>query len=187
MGLQCVKCKGEDMRFSTVRALVGWAFQMTEAVPVKVQRFGSEEGKAFDELSPMERKNMAVDIMAKVGRLPEREQIVIAAYFTADIRAINKAAALLPLGWTLPLRRELARSWVNDEQLERSQEAMGECYYLSQQTMSRRKTDSFRELSRLFNQGLSVIEVQVLDLLQHTNHFNTKRSKAFHQKTCIAA
>lgn len=175
------------MQFSTVRALVGWAFQMTEAVPVKVQKFSDEAGRAFDELSPAERKNMAVDIMAKVGRLPQREQWALAAFFTADIRAINKAATLLPAGWPTPMRREFARSWVNDQQLERSQEDMGECYYLSQQTISRRKQDAFAILSGAMETGLAVIEVQVLDLIRHTTHRNAKRSKAFHTNTCIHA
>ncbi len=175
------------MQFSTVRALVGWAFQMSEAIPVKVQKFAESQPKEFDALTPDELKAMAVDILAKIGRLPERERAVLAAYFTADVRAIIEAARLLPAGWPTALRRELARGWVNDEELTRSQKEIAETFMLSEATTTRRKQEAFRLLGNTFVTALAVVEVQVLDLVEHPTYRNTARSKALKGGTCAAA
>ncbi|WP_137010136.1 hypothetical protein [Aquitalea aquatilis] len=175
------------MQFSTVRSLVGWAFQMSEAIPVKVQKFAEAAPREFDALTPDELKAMAVDILAKVGRLPDREQCVLAAYFTGDVRAVIEAARLLPAGWPTALRRELTRGWVNDEELGRSQKEIAETFMLSEATTTRRKQEAFRILSGTFSTALAVVEVQVLDLVRHATYRNTARSKAFHGGTCAAA
>ncbi|NHR05739.1 hypothetical protein HA052_11060 [Chromobacterium haemolyticum] len=175
-----------DMQFSTIRALVGWAFQMSEAIPVKVQKFAEAAPREFDALTPDELKMLAVDILAKVARLPAREQQVLAAYFTADTRAVIEAARLLPGGWPTALRRELTRGWVNEQEMARSQEDMGQTYMLSQPTICRRQHEAFRILSGTFSTALAVIEVQVLDLVKHATYRNAKRSKAFHSNTCVA-
>nr|WP_199065072.1 hypothetical protein [Chromobacterium sp. ASV5] len=170
------------MQFSTVRGLVGWAFQMSEAVPVKVQKFAESAQREYGALTPDELKAMAVDVLAKVARLPEREQAALAAYFTGDTRAVKRVAALiLPAGWSQPLRIELARCWANDEQLERSQEEMGQSYMLSQQTMSRRKVEAFRLLRGTVQTALDVLEVQMLDLVGSPSRKNDHR---LHSETC---
>ncbi len=166
---------------------MGWAFQMSEAIPVKVQKFAEAAPREFGSLTPDELKMLAVDILAKVARLPAREQQVLAAYFTADIRAVNEAAKLLPGGWPTALRRELARGWANDQEMARSQDDMGETYMLSQPTICRRQQEAFRILSGAFSTALAVIEVQVLDLVRHATYRNASRSKAFHRSTCAAA
>ncbi|MBM2884078.1 hypothetical protein JFK97_06710 [Chromobacterium phragmitis] len=164
------------MQFSTVRGLVGWAFQMSEAVPVKVQKFAEAAQREYGALTPDELKAMAVDILAKISRLPEKEQAALAAYFTADTRAIKRAAALiLPRGWNQPLRIELARCWANDEQLERTQREMAETYMLSEATMTRRKQDAFAALGGTLRTALEVLEVQLLDLLRHPSRANAHR------------
>jgi len=175
------------MQFSTVRALVGWAFQMSEAIPIKVQKFAEAAPREFDALTPDELKAMAVDILVKIGRLPAREQQVLAAYFTGDTRAVIEAAKLLPGGWPTALRRELTRGWVNDEELGRSQAGMAQTFLLSEAAMTRRKQEAFRTLSGTFSTALAVIEVQVLDLVRHATYRNASRSKAFHDGTCAAA
>ena len=169
------------MMFSTIRALVGWAFQMNEAIPVKSARYGEFSAPAFGGMSPGELKDMAVDILAKVGRLPEAEQAAIAAYFTGDIRAINAAADLLPAGWPTALRRELARGWANGEQLARSQELIGETFMLSQPTMHRRWQDARRTLGIGMQRGLDVLEIQLMQYIRYASHKNE------HRNACIAA
>lgn len=175
------------MQFSTVRALVGWAFQMTEAIPVKVQKFAEAQPREWDALTPDELKAMAVDVMAKVGRLPKAEQAVLAAYFTATTTAVIEAAKLLPGGWPTALRRELTRGWVNDQEMGRSQEEIGQTFMLSQATICRRQQEAFRILGSTFATGLAVIEVQVLDLVEYPTYRNATRSKAFHGGACAAA
>ncbi len=169
------------MMFSTIRALVGWAFQMNEAIPVKSARYGEFSAPAFGGMSPGELKDMAVDILVKISRLPEAEQAAIAAYFTGDIRAINAAADLLPAGWPTALRRELARGWANGEQLARSQELIGETFMLSRQTAGRRWQDARRTLGIRMQAGIDVLELQLTHYIRHPSHKN------LHRTACIAA
>ncbi|WP_315383412.1 hypothetical protein [Microvirgula aerodenitrificans] len=169
------------MMFSTIRALVGWAFQMNEAIPVKSARYGEFSAPAFGGMSPGELKDMAVDILAKIRRLPEAEQAAIAAYFTGDIRAINAAADLLPAGWPTALRRELARGWANGEQLARSQELIGETFMLSQRTAGRRWGEAKRALGIRMQAGLDVLELLLMDYIRHPSYKN------MHRNACIAA
>jgi hypothetical protein len=165
------------MQFSTVRAVVGWAFQMSEAVPVKVQRFGEALPRGVSELTPSEQKDMAVDILAKLARLPELEYAAIAAHVTWDQRAINVAAKALPHTWPTGLRRELARGWATEKGLVRSQEEIGETYLRSQPTVCRCWDETRHTLNRHYRNGLSVIEIQVLDLLDFYSRRNAHRAR----------
>lgn len=162
------------MQFSTVRSLVGWAFQMSEAIPVKVQKFAEQVPGAVDDLSPGEKKDMAADILAKVGRLPEHEYAAIAAFFTWDTRAVNAAAKALPHTWPTGLRRELAKGWAR-EGLERNQADIGESYMRAQRTVSDYWTTTQKTLNRNVDNGLAVVELQVLDLLKFYTRRNAHR------------
>lgn len=165
------------MQFSTVRSLVGWAFQMSEAVPVKVQRFGEALPRSVSELTPAEQKDMAVDILAKLARLPENEYAAIAAHATWDQRAINAAAKALPHTWPTGMRRELARGWATEKGLVRSQAEIGETYLRSQATVCRCWDEARRTLDRHFWNGLAVVEIQVLDLLNFYSRRNAHRER----------
>lgn len=167
------------MMFSTIRALVGWAFQMNEAIPVKSARYGEFSAPAFGGMSPGELKDMAVDILAKISRLPAAEQAAIAAYFTGDIRAINAAADLLPAGWPTALRRELARGWAA-ESLTREQKEIAATFMLSEATVTRRKKEAFSLLQTVVARGMATLEIQLLALIMHPSRCNM-------QRTCIAA
>ncbi|GGY07146.1 hypothetical protein [Paludibacterium paludis] len=175
------------MEFTTVRGLVGWAFQMSAAVPVSVQTYRERVGSVMRELTPAEQKNMAMDILAKVGRLKPQEYAAIAAYFTRDIRAINEAAKALPAGWPTPLRRELTRGWANDQILERDQKTMAETYLLSEPSMTRRKQQAFRLLDAHFVTGLNVLEVQVQDCLSRPVRRDTAGGRSAVGSICYAA
>lgn len=165
------------MRFSTVRSLVGWAFQMSEAVPVKVQRFGEALPRSVSALTPAEQKDMAVDILAKLSRLPEAEYSAIAAQVTWDQRAINVAARALPHTWPTGLRRELARGWATEKGLVRSQAEIGETYMRAQQTISDCWQQTIKILNRNYWNGLAVVEIQVLDLLDYYSSRNAHRAR----------
>jgi hypothetical protein len=154
------------MQFSTVRALVGWAFQMTEAIPVKVQKFAEAAPREYDALTPDELKMVAVDVMAKVGRLDKADQVVLAAYFTATSTAVREAAKLLPGGWPTAMRRELTRGWVDDQGLQRAQREIAETFMLSQQTVSDRWMVTQKTFNDLYHHGLKIIEPQVYDLIE---------------------
>lgn len=176
------------MKFKSVTALLGWAFQMCESVPVKVQRFSDVRGAEFNALSPDQLKMQAVDVLAKVARLPEREQAVLAAYFSGDVRAVKRSAALVfPAGWSQPMRIELARCWVNDQQLERSQQEMAAVYLLSQPTIHRRCKEAFSLLSRALDDAMAVMELQLLDLIDAPGRRNSHRFNDFAESACKAA
>ena len=157
---------------------------MYDTLILDTQKFDERIFGCASELTPDERHKMAIDVLAKVARLPAAEQAVLAAYFTGDIRAINKAACLLPHGWNTPLRREMARAWANDQAFKRTQKEIAETYYLSEPTVTRRKQEAFSILSRHMNTALHVLEAQLLDLIQYANRFNASRGEDLAPTTC---
>ncbi|RXZ42691.1 hypothetical protein [Crenobacter cavernae] len=168
------------MQFNTIKAIVGWAFQMSEAVPVKSAKYDEFTGPAFGGMAPGELKDAASDILVKVSRLPADEQAVVTAYFTGATKAVHQAADTLP---SMPtgLRRELVRGWA--VQLERDQKEMAATYGLSEATMTRRKKQVFGLLNVALDRALATLEVQLLPLLHHKSVRNANRS--FH--SCIPA
>jgi len=171
------------MQFSTIRALVAWAFQMSEAVPVKSAKYGESTGPSFGQMSPAELKDMAADILVKVSRLPWAEQCAITAYCAGSTKACNEIADHLPAPWPTALKRELARGWANDQVLERDQKQMADTFYLSEATMTRRKKEAFGVFALLMDRGLAVLEVQLLSLVRH----RTRRNEKCRASACLAA
>lgn len=163
--------------FKNIHALLGWAFQMSAAdMGAKVQVFTDAPG-GVGGLSVLEQRQQALDVLAKVGRLPELEQAVIAARFTLDQRSVNAAAKALPRIWMTGLRRELARSWANDKTLARSQAEIGETYMRSQPTINRHWKEACDVLDDLYGRGAAVLEVQLMDLLVSVSRCNAHRQR----------
>jgi len=158
------------MHFSTVRSLVAWSFQMHEVVPFRVQHYGERIPGAVRELTLAEQKNMAVDILAKVARLPEAEYSAIAAMFTGDQRAVNAAARVLPRSWPTGLRRELTRGWTCKQGLVRSQAEIAETYMRSQQTISAYWSATIKLLNQHYQQGMDAMESQLSDILNERDY-----------------
>lgn len=169
------------MQFVTVKALIAWAFQMSEAVPVKTSKYEERTGVSFGGMSAHELKNMAADVLAKIGRLPREEQVVLVSRFTDSTKAINEAAELLPRGWPVALRRELARAWADNEQLARSQQDIGTTFMLSQPTVYRRWAEARRCLNGYVESAVKVLELQLLSLVEKPSHYNS------HRHNCKAA
>lgn len=162
------------MKFSTIKALIGWAYQMSEAVPVKSAKYGEFTGAAFGGMTPNELKDAASDILVKVSRLPAVERAVVTAYFTGATKAINLAADTLP---PMPtgLKRELVKGWAM-EGLERTQAQIGESYCLSQPTVARRWNAACAALNGKLDTALATLEVQLLPLLSHPSRRNAHRT-----------
>ena len=160
------------MKFSTIKALIGWAYQMSEAVPVKSAKYGEFTGAAFGGMTPNELKDAASDILVKVSRLPAAERAVVTAFFTGATKAINKAADSLP---PMPtgLKRELVKGWA--VQFDRDQKEMAETYGLSEATMTRRKKQVFGLLNEALDKALATLEVQLLPLLGNPSRRNAHR------------
>lgn len=168
---------GGFMQFKNIHALLGWAFQMVAADVTAAACCYSDEVRGANGLTGIERLNLALDVLAKVGRLPGLEQAVITARFTLDQRAVNAAAVALPPIWATGLRRELARAWADDCQLARSQAEIGETYMRSQPTIHRNWRDACRTLGRHYQLGVDTLEVQLLDLLRSASRCNTHRDR----------
>lgn len=170
------------MKFATIRACLGWAFQMSQTVNLKTAKYGEQSAPAFGGESQGDQIMTAINIMNKVSRLPEDEQAVIVAYFTGDQKAVIKAACCLPMGWPTPMRRMFARSWARGEQLEMSQAEIAATYNFAQKTASRRWNEACSELNKRLNNAMAVLELQMLDLVSVPGRANMHR---LHH--CIAA
>ncbi len=153
------------MEFKTVSNVLGWAFQVSVATPVEVRNYRERTGRSVSELTYVEEKAIAMEVLAKVARLPEAQYSALAARFTRDIRAINTAAKCLPAGWPTPLRRELTRGWAHDGSLARDQKSMAETYLLSTPTLTRRKQQAFLLLDAQLATALEALTPQLSELL----------------------
>lgn len=151
--------------FFSVLDLLGWSFQMFETESVQISPYHERTSPAFVGMSQGELRCMAVDVLAKVGRLPADEQAVLTAYFLGSAKSIKQSALLvLPKGWPMPLKLELVRRWLGKG--IRSQQLMAESYRLSQQTISRRIADACERLNAVLRRGCAVLELQLADLLK---------------------
>lgn len=167
------------MKFATIRACLGWAFQMSQTVNVKTAMYSEHNGHAYGAESQADQIMTAINIMAKLGRLPESEQAVLAAFFTCHVEAVNEAALLLPMGWPTAMRRMFARSWARGESLEMTQAEIAAAYNFSQQTASRRWADACRVLNAELRKGMAAVELQLLDVITVPSSANAHR---FHEE-----
>ncbi|WP_283148999.1 hypothetical protein [Silvimonas soli] len=148
---------------------------MSQTVNVKTAKYGEQSASAYGDESKGDQIMTAVNILNKVAGLPEAERAVIVAYYTCEVAAINEAALSLPMGWPTALRRMLARSWAGDRGLEMSQDDIATAYSFSQQTASRRWTETCKVLNGDLRSALAVLELQLLDLITMPTVANAHR------------
>ncbi|WP_145927130.1 hypothetical protein [Jeongeupia sp. USM3] len=170
------------MRFSSVKALVGWAFQMESTVMCRVAKYGESSSPAFGGLSMADQRTQAAMVMAKVLRLPFAERTVLWAFFVGDDAHLMVLADRLSVPMSIGTRVELVRHWVGEGEATprgrrpKSGRMLAEREKVSESTMTRAKQRVQRECNALFGKALAVIEVQCLPLLVAT------RQERFHRE-----
>lgn len=151
------------MKFKNIESLLAWAFQMSETVIIKTQKFAEPTSVCHSELSMDERHKMAIDVLAKVARLDRQDQVCIAAKHTLASRAVHDAAYLLP-NMPRPMALALVRRWAGDtRQSQREIAGFCEC---SRKTINQREALVTKILDTHYWHGCDMLEVQLSDLLR---------------------
>ena len=71
------------MQFASIRACLGWAFQIEATLILKTAKHGESTGPAWGGMSPHDEHAQASIVMAKVNRLPVLERTAVWAYYVA--------------------------------------------------------------------------------------------------------
>lgn len=153
----------QAMMFKNIDSLLAWAFQMSETVLIKTQKFAEPTSVCHSELSMDERHKMATDILVKVSRLDRQDQVCIAAKHTLAAEAVHHAAYLLP-NWPRPMQLALVRRWAGDTRY--SQREIADMCGYSRQLVTIRDSEANKILNRHYWHGSDILEIQLLDILE---------------------
>lgn len=152
------------MEFSTIRALVGWAFQIESTSMIKVQKF-AESCPAWGSLSPMDCKAQAAMTMAKINRLPVAERAVLWCLHVQRETEIIYLADKTPCKYGIRTDQDIIRKWATGEGL--GCRDIGDRHNVSHMTANRYEKEVVRVLEALMHKAYATLEIQHRSVLQH--------------------
>lgn len=152
------------MMFMTVKAMLGWAFQMETIVIAKTQKYCETASPSFGGLSPHDLKAQAAMIMAKVARLPFEERAVLWLYFTGREEEAIALAGSMPGRYGLKADRDLLRKWSLGEGV--SCRDFADRHSIGRTTANRYENELYRRLNAILRRAMLAIEIQHLHLIQ---------------------
>lgn len=103
------------MQFSSIRALVGWSFQIETTSMVKVQKFGESQAPAWDGLSPTDLKAQSAMVMAKINRLPVEQRAVLWALHVQRETEMIYLTTHTPCKYGYKTDLDIIRKWATGE------------------------------------------------------------------------
>ena len=152
------------MMFMTVKAMLGWAFQMETIVIAKTQKYCETASPSFGGLSPHDLKAQAAMIMAKVARLPFEERAVLWLYFTGRETEAIALSSGMPGRYGLRADRDLLLKWSLGEGV--SCRDFADRYQANYRTANRYENELYRRLNAILRRAMLAIEIQHLHLIQ---------------------
>ena len=144
------------MQFSTVRALVGWAFQIETTSMVKVQKFGEAVAPAFDGLSPHDLKAQSAMVMAKINRLPFEQRAVLWALHVQRETEMVYLTTHTPGRFGYRTDLDIIRKWATGE--GPGCRDLGDRHNVHYTTAHRYEKTVIRQLERLMHQAYAALE-----------------------------
>ncbi|WP_047236660.1 hypothetical protein [Chromobacterium subtsugae] len=151
------------MQFSTVRALVGWAFQIETTSMVKVQKFGEAVAPAFDGLSPHDLKAQSAMVMAKINRLPFEQRAVLWALHVERETEMIYLTTHTPGKYGYKTDLDIIRKWATGE--GPGCRDLGDRHGLSHMTLHRYGKGVVAQLERMMNQAYAALEKPMAEVL----------------------
>ncbi|QLG87656.1 helix-turn-helix transcriptional regulator [Chitinibacter bivalviorum] len=152
------------MQFSSIQALVGWAFQIETVSGAKVQKFAESQAPAFGEMTFHDQKTQAAYVMLKINRLPAEERAVLWALHVGRDTEMMFLAANTPHKFGLKTDLELIRKWATGEGA--SYAAIGRTVGCADNTISRyERNHIIPRLERLSLLAYATLEIQHRSLL----------------------
>ncbi|QIY81490.1 hypothetical protein [Chromobacterium violaceum] len=151
------------MQFSTIRALVGWAFQIETVSMVKVQKFGEAVAPAFDGLSPHDLKAQSAMIMAKINRLPFEQRAVLWALHVQRDTEMVYLTTHTPGKYGYKTDLDIIRKWATGE--GPGCRDLGDRHSTSHMTLHRYSKDVVAQLERMMHQAYATLEEPMAEIL----------------------
>lgn len=154
------------MLFSTIKALVGWVFQIEAAPLVKVQKFCEEQtSPAFASLTPHDVKAQAAMVMLKINRLPVEQRAVLWALHVRRETEMVYLTTRTPCRFGFKTDLDIIRKWATGD--GPGCREIGDRHNVSFKTANRYEHQVIKALELLMHQAYSTLEEPHLELLQH--------------------
>lgn len=153
------------MQFSTVRSLVGWAFQIETSSMIKVQKFSEQTSPAFAGLSPMDLKAQSAMIMAKINRLPIEERAVLWCLHVQRETEIIFLSDRTPCRFGIKTDQDMIRKWCTGD--GPGCRDIGDRHNVHYSTACRYEQEVVRMLECLMHKAYATLEIQHRPLLEH--------------------
>ncbi|MGR2664289.1 hypothetical protein ACUXVY_22100 [Chromobacterium haemolyticum] len=153
------------MQFSTIRALVGWAFQIETVSMVKVQKFGEDTAPAFEGLTPCDLKAQSAMVMAKINRLPPDQRAVLWALHVQRETEMVYLTTHTPCRFGFKTDLDLIRKWATGE--GPGCREVGDRHKINFNTANRYERKIFQSLESLMHKAYSNLEEPHSIALKH--------------------
>jgi len=151
------------MRFSNVRSLVGWAFQIETTSMIKVQKFAEAQSPSFGDLSPMDLKTQSAFVMAKIARLPFEERAVLWCLHVQRETEIIYLSTKTPQRWGMNTDKDIIRKWCTGEGL--GCRDIGDRHSVHYSTANRYENEVIRGVEVWMHKAYATLEIQHRPLL----------------------
>ncbi|MGR2678706.1 hypothetical protein [Chromobacterium haemolyticum] len=156
------------MNFSSVKSLVGWAFQMETVVMVQVQKYGSTTSAAFDGLSPYDLKTQAAMVMAKINRLPVEQRAVLWALHVQRDTEMIYLTTHTPCRFGYKTDLDIIRKWATGA--GPGCRNLADRHGTSHMTLHRYEKTVVRDLERMMHQAYAALEESLAGILQNLRY-----------------
>ncbi|WP_434627604.1 hypothetical protein [Chromobacterium sp. CV08] len=156
------------MQFSTIGALVGWAFQIETVSMVKVQKFGEALAPAFEGLSPHDLKAQSAMIMAKINRLPFEQRAVLWALHVQRDTEMVYLTTHTPCKYGFKTDLDIIRKWATGK--GPGCRDLGDRHNVHHTTAHRYEKAVIRQLERMMHQAYAALEVPMAEVLDRMSY-----------------
>ncbi|OVE45678.1 hypothetical protein [Chromobacterium violaceum] len=156
------------MQFSTIRALVGWAFQIETVSMVKVQKFGEATAPAFEGLSPTDQKAQAAMVMAKIGRLPFEQRAVLWALHVQRETEMVYLTTHTPGKYGYKTDLDIIRKWATGD--GPGCRDLGDRHSVHYTTAHRYERAVVQRLEQMMHQAYAALEGPMAEVLDRMNY-----------------
>ena len=154
------------MQFSTIKSLVGWAFQIEAVCLVKVQKFGEQQtSPAFADVTPHDLKAQAAMVMLKINRLPAPERAALWARHVQRDTEMIYLTTITPCQYGFKTDLDIIRKWATSEGA--SSRELGDRHSLSHTTMQRYSRKVIQVVEGLMHKAYGTLEAPHTELLEH--------------------
>ena len=154
------------MQFSTVRALVGWAFQIEAVCLVKVQKFGEQQtSPAFADVTPHDLKAQAAMVMLKINRLPAEQRAVLWALHVQRETEMVYLTTHTPCRWGYRTDLDIIRKWATGK--GPGCRELGDRNHASHMTLNRYERSVIKAIEALMHKAYATLEEPHAEMLEY--------------------